>query len=68
MNDFFKAFVRTALLVSIAAGLLLLTVGAALVLAPELLGKLLRWGLAILCLLGGSSLLICLLRSFWHHR
>ena len=68
MNDFFKAFVRTALLVCLAAGLLLLTAGAALVLAPEILGKLLRWGLAILCLLGGISLLMSLLRSFWHHR
>ena len=68
MNEFFKAFVKTALAVTGTAGALLLALGAALLLEPHPVGTALLWALGLGCPAGGIGLIVCLIRFFLTHR
>ena len=69
MNEFIKAIMKTAVIVCVVAGLLLLIVGCVLLIAPQLLlHQLLHYGLIVLCLVGGVSLLAYLVRLFLSRR
>ena len=68
MNDFFKAIVRTAVLVCACAGIVLLIVGGVLLFAPELMRQILRYGLVLLCLAGGAGLIVYLIRLLLSRR
>lgn len=66
MYEFMTAVIRIARFISVAAVLLLIAVAAGLIFAPELLWQLVRYALALICIIGAVGICISWIRRRKH--